>query len=225
MDPGFLLIENFARLAAIVGVMLAVPLFAWGGYLFMTSMGDPNRSASARNAIISVLIGVVIIGCAFIVPAVVGESVVAPSGGIVYEQDRGINCDGILRQQLVANEQASNGERINFVIRQIQGRFEDCDDVFWTPLAHVDGTGVDVDAARTACFDTNAHTHIAGVEAPAGLRRHAGDGAILSGRDARNNIIVHWHLSPADGVSGLPSDSSICWMYVSSIDTWVEGYR
>ena len=48
MDPGFLLIENFARFAAVVGLILAAPLFVWGGYLWMTSMGDPNRSAAAR---------------------------------------------------------------------------------------------------------------------------------------------------------------------------------
>ena len=84
-----MLIDNFARLAAVVGVMLAVPLFAFAGYLWMTSMGDPNRAAAARNAVISVGVGVVIIGCAFIIPAVIGESVVAPVGGIVYEQDSG----------------------------------------------------------------------------------------------------------------------------------------
>ena len=134
MDPGFLLVDNFARLVAIVGLLLSVPLFAFGGYLFMTSMGDPNRAAAARNAILSVGIGIVVIGCAFIVPAVIGEFVVAPSGGIVHERDHGMNCDGILREQLAANEQASDADRINFVIRRIQSRFEDCGEFFWTPL-------------------------------------------------------------------------------------------
>ena len=91
MDPGFLLIDNFARLVAVLGILISTPLFAWAGYLWMTSMGDPNRAAAARNAFISVGIGLVIIGCAFIIPAVIGESVVAPAGGLVYEQDNGVS--------------------------------------------------------------------------------------------------------------------------------------
>ena len=107
MDPGFLLIENFARFAAVVGLILAAPLFVWGGYLWMTAMGDPNRSAAARNAVISVGIGMIVIGCAFILPRVIGEFVVAPSGGVVFEREPGINCDGMFRQQLIINRTAS----------------------------------------------------------------------------------------------------------------------
>ena len=216
MDPGFLLIDNFARLAAVVGVMLAVPLFAWAGYLWMTSMGDPNRAAAARNAVISVGVGVVIIGCAFIIPAVIGESVVAPAGGIVYEQDSGINCDGILREHLVANRQASDAARMNFIIQWIQARFEDCSDLFWTPL-------VRDDRDIAGCFDSTAEDFISGVAVPRGLKR-GGSALSRSGRDARNNVIVHWTFSPDEGLTGLPSDGSICWMYVSATDSWVEGY-
>ena len=222
MDPGFLLIDNFARLAAVVGVMLAVPLFAWAGYLWMTSMGDPNRAAAARNAVISVGVGVVIIGCAFIIPAVIGESVVAPAGGIVYEQDSGINCDGILRDQLVANRQASDADRINFIIQRIQARFEDCTDLFWTPLARVQSGG-----GTGGCFDGDGSTKnsISGVAVPRGLKR-GGSVVSASGRDARNNVIVHWTSSFGRHglLSGLPSDSSVCWMYVSATGSWVEGY-
>ena len=223
MDPGFLLVENFARLVAIVGVMIAVPLFVGAGYLWMTSMGDPNRAAAARNAVISVGLGVVIIGCAFIIPAVIGDIVVAPAGGIVYEQDSGINCDGILRDQLVANRQASDAARINFIIQRIQARFEDCSDVFWTPLARVRSGG-----STRGCFDGDGSTKdsISGVAVPRGLKRGGSLEAILSGRDARNNVIVHWTYSFGRHglLSGLPSDSSVCWMYVSATGSWVEGY-
>ena len=147
MDPGFLLINNFARLVAILGILISTPLFAWAGYLWMTSMGDPNRAAAARNAFISVGVGLVIIGCAFIIPAVIGESVVAPAGGLVYEQDSGVNCDGILREQLVANRQVSDADRINFIIKRIQEKFEDCTDFFWTPRARADSGHIG------SCFD------------------------------------------------------------------------
>ena len=187
MDPGFLLINNFARLVAILGILISTPLFAWAGYLWMTSMGDPNRAAAARNAFISVGLGLVIIGCAFIIPSVIGESVVAPAGGLVYEQDSGINCDGILREQLVANHQVSNADRINFIILRIQEKFEDCNDLFWTPFAR-SSSGV-----ISSCFDDPyTRDSISGVTVPRGLKKGGSEVGNHSGRDARNNIIVHW---------------------------------
>ena len=222
MDPGFLLIENLARLVAIVGILIATPLFAWAGYLWMTSMGDPNRAAAARNAVVSVCVGLVIIGCAFIIPSAIGESVVAPAGGLVYEEDSGVNCDGILREQLVANRQASDADRINFIIQRIQARFEDCTDLFWTPLARFEGS-----PGTPGCFDDSVDKDsISGVAVPRGLQRGGGMVENRSGRDARNNVIVHW--DPSFGVhgllSGLPSDNALCWMYVSATGSWVEGY-
>ena len=220
MDPGFLLINNFARLVAVLGILISTPLFAWAGYLWMTSMGDPNRAAAARNAFISVGVGLVIIGCAFIIPSVIGESVVAPAGGLVYEQDSGINCDGILREQLVANHQVSNAERINFIILRIQSRFEDCKDFFWNPLAR-SSTGY-----INSCFDNlDNRNSISGVTVPRGLKKGGSGVGNHSGRDARNNIIVHWTVAVhGESERGFPSDNAVCWMYVSATGSWVEGY-
>ena len=223
MDPGLVLVENFGWLVAVLGLIIAAPLFAWSGYLYMSSMGDPNRSASARNSIIGVCAGIIVIGCAFILPRAISEFVVEPAGGVVFEDRAGINCDGMLRDQLVINREASDAARINIVIQRIQSRFEDCDEVLWAPFAldsrNSAGTGI--------CFDSGAGNKVAGVDVPRGLLRR--DASITSwlasGRDARNNIIVHWRVPSAGVASGLPSDSAVCWLYVSSIETWVEGYR
>ena len=209
MDPGFLLVENFARFAAAVGLAVAAPLFAWGGYLWMTSMGDPNRSAAARNAVIGVGIGIIVIGCSVILPRVVGEFVVAPSGGVVFEREPGINCDGMLRQQLIINRSASTPSRMNFLVQRIQSRFEDCNAAFWAPKVRESGHN-----SVSGCYDTG-DKFIAGVEIPKGLDRGI---YRPSRRDARNNIMVHFSFSE------YPSDGSVCWMYVSSLETWVEGY-
>ena len=217
MDPGFLYLDNFGRLAIIVGFLLATPFFAYAGFLFMSSMGDPNRSAQARNSVISVCAGIAVIGLAYGIPRFIGDVVIAPSGGTVYELERGVNCDGILRDQLVANRQASDAGRIQFVITRIQARFEDCNDTFWTPVVRAEGR-------VGSCFEgTPPDLLVSGVRVPEGLLR-GGDIARRSGRDDRNNIIVHWEFSPGEGRSGLPSDGSICWMYLSSLGTWVEGY-
>ena len=88
----------------------------------------------------------------------------APAGGLVYEQDSGVNCDGILREQLVANRQVSDAVRINFIVQRIQEKFEDCTDLFWTPVAREDGT---IDG----CFDGSTEDFISGVTVPRGLKR------------------------------------------------------
>ena len=211
MDPGFLLIENFARFAAAVGLIVAAPLFVWGGYLWMTSMGDPNRSAAARNAVVSVGIGIVIIGCAFIIPRVIGEFVVAPSGGVVFEREPGVNCDGIFREQLIINRSASTPTRMSSLVRHIQGRFEDCNEALWGPKVRDEGHG-DV----KSCYDSSDRKFIAGVEVPKGLVRGS---YTPSRRDAKNNIVVQFQRP------WFPADGSDCWMYISSLESWVEGYK
>ena len=217
MDPGFLLIENFARFAAVVGLILAAPLFVWGGYLWMTAMGDPNRSAAARNAVISVGVGMIVIGCSFIIPRVVSDFVVAPSGGIVFERDPGVNCDGMFRQQLIINRTASTPSRMDFLAQRVRSQFEDCNAAFWDPKVRLDRAHGGQRA--TECYDTVGGVElkfIAGVEIPKGLVR--GENYRPSRRDARNNIMVHFEST------GPPADGSICWMYVSSLESWVEGY-
>ena len=165
MDPGFLLVENFARFAAAVGLLVAAPLFVWGGYLWMTSMGDPNRSAAARNAVVSVGIGIIIIGSSFILPRVIGEFVVAPSGGIVFERQPGVNCDGMLREQLMINRTASTPSRMNFLIQRIQSRFEDCNAALWGPKIREDRTHTGM---GNSCYDDSTNESIAGVAVPEG---------------------------------------------------------
>ena len=214
MDSGFLLIDNFGRFAVFVGLAISVPLFAWAGYLYMSSMGDPNRSAQARSAVISVSIGVIIVGCAFILPMVIGRFVVAPSGGIQNDAEEGFNCDGILRGQLVAQREASNAVRINYLIGQIQSRHDACHAGFWNPEAKLDASG----SVPAQCEDV-----ISGVEVPSGLLR-GGTTSSRSGRDARNNIIVIWTPDPLGGFPRVPADGSWCWLYVSYLDSWVSGY-
>ena len=214
MDPGFLLIENFARFAAVVGLILAAPLFVWGGYLWMTAMGDPNRSAAARNAVISVGIGMIVIGCSFIIPRVVGDFVVGPSGGIVFEREPGVNCDGMFRQQLIINRTASTPSRMQFLAQRVRSQFDDCNEAFWDPKVRRSDRHV-----VTNCYDRDGSgdqlMSIAGVKIPKGLDRGT---YRPSRRDARNNIMVHFEST------GPPADGSVCWMYVSDLESWVEGY-
>ena len=117
----------------------------------------------------------------------------------------------------MANRQVSDAARINFLIQRIQAKFEDCTDLFWTPLAREAET-------LLGCFDDADKNSISGVAVPRGLQR-GGTALSESGRDARNNIFVQWTIHvPGESEWGLPSDSALCWMYVSATGSWVEGY-
>ena len=212
MDPSFLLVENFGRLAAMFGLLVAAPMIAYGGYLYVTAMGDPNRSGSVRNAVISVGIGVIVIGSSFILPRVVADFVIAPSGGVTYEGGHHqVDCDQILREQLVVNREASIPSRMAFVIQFVQAHFDGCDAEFWDPAIRDHTHGF------TACYDdpTALTLSVSGVALPGGLDRGSYS---PSRRDAQNNIMVHFQAQFP------PSNGALCWMYLSSLDAWVEGY-
>ncbi len=62
------------------------------------------------------------------------------------ETETGLNCDGILRNQLVSQRGASTSERINVVLSQIQSRHAECAPEVWDPQA--------IDLPDSQCFLT-----------------------------------------------------------------------
>ena len=151
----------------------------------------------------------IVIGCAFILPRVIGDFVVAPSGGLVFEREPGVNCDGMFRQQLIINRTASTPSRMNFLAQRVGSQFEDCNEAFWDPEVRVYSHDT-----VNGCYDTGDKS-IAGVKIPKGLDRGV---YRPSRRDVRNNIMVHF------SAGKYPADGSVCWMYVSDLESWVEGY-
>ena len=132
MDPGFLLIENFARFAAVVGLILAAPLFVWGGLFVDDGYGRPQpvrgrpqrRHQRGHRHDRHWLL-------AFILPRVVGpSSSSSPSGGLVFEREPGVNCDGMFRQQLIINRTASTPSRMVVISwpSAVGSQFDDCNE-------------------------------------------------------------------------------------------------
>ena len=70
------------------------------------------------------------------------------------EQDVGLNCDGVLKNQLVFQRAASTADRMNIVIAQIQNNQNECASDIWSPLA-VDGvtTASGGTLMTTSCID------------------------------------------------------------------------
>ena len=105
---------------------------------------------------------------------------------------------------------------MQFLIRQIQGRRDECSMDLWNPAVK-QGDGWPRD-----CPDGD---EVGGVRVPDGLRPGASV-VKKSSRDADNNIIVYWaHPGDTDeAVKGLPADGSVCWLHVAAFGAWTEEY-
>ena len=225
---------NIATLVAIgVGVISGI-IVAYAGLMYATAAGDPQKVGIAKNAFIGAFIGLIIAGLAFIGPRIVTDLVIKPVGGIAVDTETGLNCDGILRNQLIFQRGASTESRMNVVIAQIQSQHSECAKDVWAPDA------VDHDGTTTPktgmCFSSTAGAALTPKEAnkwevgdqtmPLGLLRK--DAATppkyaaraSSGRDSDNNIVVYW----ASEVAKRPSDGASCWLYFSRLKTWHENF-
>lgn len=52
---------NIAEMFIIIAGYLAIAFFAWGGFTYLTSQGDPGKLAAAKNTILNAIIGLVIV--------------------------------------------------------------------------------------------------------------------------------------------------------------------
>ena len=222
---------NIATLVAIgVGVISGI-IVAYAGLMYATAAGDPQKVGIAKNAFIGAFIGLIIAGLAFIGPRIVTDLVIKPVGGIAVETETGLNCDGILRNQLIFQRGASTESRMNVVIAQIQAQHSECAKDVWAP----DAVDHDEDDETGMCFNSDggedfdpaddaSDWEVGDQTMPLGLLRKDGDDKYTprtsSGRDSDNNIIVYW----ATEVAERPSDGASCWLYFSRLKTWHENF-
>ena len=119
--------------AVLVGVVVTI-VVAYAGFMYATAAGDPQKTGIAKNAFVGAFIGLIIASVAFIGPRIITDMVIKPVGGVAIEADIGLNCDGILRNQLVFQRGASTKDRMNVVIAQIQSQNADCASDVWEPV-------------------------------------------------------------------------------------------
>ena len=122
-----------ATLIAVLGGAMATIFFAWAGIQWMMASGDPQKIGQARMALIGAAVGLVIVGAAFIVPGVISERIIEPAGGTAIENAAGLSCDRVLKNQFVFQRAASNAERMNAVVKQIQAQRNECASDIWAP--------------------------------------------------------------------------------------------
>ena len=202
-----------ATLIAVLGGAMATIFFAWAGIQWMMASGDPQKIGQARMALIGAAVGLVIVGAAFIVPEVISERIIEPAGGTAIENAAGLSCDRVLKNQFVFQRAASNHERMNAVIKQIQAQRSECAADIW------DVKVLEEDAAAT-CSDATGK--IGDTDVPRGLQTATtpatAPAGVKSRRDADNNILVYFVEDQ------LPSDSAKCWLYSSRLRTWDQKY-
>ena len=216
--------------AVLVGVVVTI-VVAYAGFMYATAAGDPQKTGIAKNAFVGAFIGLIIASVAFIGPRIITDMVIKPVGGVAIESEIGLNCDGILRNQLVFQRGASTKDRMNVVIAQIQSQNEDCSADVWDPDV-VDYSDEDPNTGQ--CFNSTAGGTFTAAEAEKwvvgdqaiaeGLLRKDTDGKYTprttSGRDSDNNVIVYWAVEIADR----PSDGASCWLYFARLRSWHENF-
>ncbi len=224
MDEITVLGGSLTRLIAIVGGSVSGVCIAYAGLMWMMSQGDPQNASKARMGLFGAIIGLIIVGSAFIIPRIISQTVIEPVGGTAVQVDSGHDCDGLLRSQLVFQRGASTAVRMNEVRAQIQSQRQECAAEVWNPdiddaAAGVQG-GDGCFATKDAATDSTAKVGTQLV--PAGLRAQntiEGEVRDKSGRDADNNIIVYW-----GDDANRPTDNAKCWLYVKRLATWSENY-
>ena len=214
--------------AVLVGVVVTI-VVAYAGFMYATAAGDPQKTGIAKNAFVGAFIGLIIASVAFIGPRIITDMVIKPVGGVAIETEIGLNCDGILRNQLVFQRGASTQERMNVVIAQIQSQNEDCAVDVWNPtVLDLDTTATDADD-KGNCYGTAGGAGVVTETAsPKVGTQELPDGLIVgevkkdaktrtkSGRDSGNNIVVYFNLD----VASRPSDGASCWMYYARLKAW-----
>ncbi len=213
MESILSVVGGIARFVAIFGGVLAAVFIAWAGIQWMTAAGDPQRMSQVRMSLIGTVVGLIIVGVAFLIPLVVSEMVIEPAGGIPVKLNSGFDCDGLLKRQLVSRTTASDPQRMQWLVQRIQAQREQCAPEFWSPALWTENS------VPTVCFDTGVTPlTVGGMMLPKSFQTDDQVALPASSRDARNNIIVYWDYYPL-----VPSDGSSCWLYISAFNAWGSG--
>ena len=220
MNEFLTLIDRSVFLMQVVGGSAAGIFLCYVGYLFLASGGDPQSIARARGAFFGVFVGLLILGFATVAPRVFSEVVLEPSGGrgVIYFDSR-LDCDGILKRQLVLQRQVNTAERVNYLIAVIQAKNEYCAADNWNPVADGSGSTTYRDTDCVVPPASGAPT-VGRLQVPPGLRVEEGSDLRLDPnvkRDGSNNIVIYFEDRKR------PTDGSACWVYFSRYDAWRLG--
>ena len=133
MEEATGIVGRVAMLAVYIFGAMSVLSICYAGFLYMTAAGDPQKSGMARNALFGAIGGMIIVGVAFMVPRLISETVIEPSGGTSLASNSTVSCDEIFKNQLVRQQAAGSADRMSQVKVQVQQRQNECAAEVWDP--------------------------------------------------------------------------------------------
>ena len=208
-----------ARFLAVLGGALVAVFVVYAGILWITSAGDPQKVAMARNALLGCVVGAVIIGMSVFIPGVISRWIIEPSGGLAVDDIVSVDCDRLLREQLVYQRNADDAGKMQDLVHKVQLRHEDtCSRDQWSPEISPDNGFPD------GCYD-GVEGSIGGVFLPDSFYtsgRVLPTGGVGSGRHGPHLLVIF--KEDTHDLDRQPADGSICWFYHGDFEGWASGY-
>ena len=228
--------SGLTLLVLAVGAGAFIISISIAGLLYVTAFGDPQKISMAKGALMSSLLGILIMAFAPLAPRVLNQVVFEPAGLGSVVQDSG-GCDATLRTALITQRSVNTARAANVIIRQLQAqRSDDCSPDLWDPEVRTnDGASTPNDAGfTTACGAETASTEppddltIGGTDLPSSLARVVWTRSDVTttpatvtnfgafARDNDGNMLMEFVSASR------PTDGSQCWIYNTRGNFWDE---
>ena len=220
MEQIITIVNMTARFVAILGGALTAIFVVYSGILWITAAGDPQKIMAARNALMGCVVGVIIIGMGFMIPGVISRWIIQPAGGLTVDAAISVDCDRMLREQLVYQRNARDAAAMQNLVYRVQLRNDGhCSRALWSPV---------ISSANYhwnfGCHD-DANKTIGVVRLPDAFISTTDNPTILAQtkRLRDGHILVIFELdSPT--TDSQPADGAICWFYHAEFEVWASGY-
>ena len=217
--------NGLSLLVLAVGAGAFIISISIAGLLYVTAFGDPQKISLAKGALMSSLLGILIMAFAPLAPRVLNQVVFEPAGLGSVVQDTG-GCDSTLRTALITQRSVNSGTAANSIIRQLQAqRSDDCGPDVWNPQIIGAGTGFDETVGCGLAAEGDL-LQIGGTDAPSSLRnivwtRSENNTTTIDsfGAFARDN---EGNMAMQFATNNRPTDGSVCWIYSARGNFWDE---
>ena len=200
------------------------------GVYYVTAFGDPQKISVAKGALMSSVLGILIMAFAPVAPRVLNQVVFEPAGlgGVVTSA--GSSCDDTLRTALITQRAVNLATTANSMISQIQSqRSDECNSTVWAPKV-IDNkfTAPANDSAPGTAQDkcgykgSNTQMRIGNTDLPPSLtsivKQRTASGATQGGiaRDNAGNMLIEFVSASR------PTDGSMCWVHMAQGNFWDE---
>ena len=233
------LFSGLSLLILAVGAGAFMISISIAGVYYVTAFGDPQKISVAKGALMSSILGILIMAFAPIAPRVLNQVVFEPAGlgGVVTVS--GTGCDQTLKTALLTQRSVNTAKAVNSMISQIQSqRGDDCGATIWDPeVVHAAGftastspTQSGAGIGQNECGFAGTWTQSPAVQMRIGntdlspsltsiVNQRTGGATITQGafaRDAMGSMLVEFNTAKR------PTDGSKCWVYMSQGNFWDE---